>query len=100
MLKIKDNVDLKELKKFGFIYDYDYFRNYENGKPISWWNDGRDINQYKYYRYGYDKYDLTLYVHDDRKIKIAIPEYEEDVDSAIDVIYDLIKSDLVEKVEG
>lgn len=44
MLKIKDDVDLKELKKFGFIYDYDYFRNYENGKPISWWNDGRDIN--------------------------------------------------------
>lgn len=98
--KITGNkIDLKELEEFGFIYDYDYYRTYENGKPIHWWNDGRDVNQYKYYRYGYDKYDLTLYVYRDRRIVVITPEYEENIDETIDLLYDLIEAGYVEKVE-
>lgn len=80
MLKIKDNIDLKELEKYGF--------KLSNDKTIC--------------EYGYDKYDVTIYFSTKNRIlKSDVPFYSdlEDSDSHLEVLYDLIKDGLVEKVE-
>lgn len=105
MLKIKDNINLKELKKYGFIYEYDFFKNY-NGKdkPVHWWNDGRDLDQYRYYRLGSEKYDINLIIYENdekRKINCYAPFSEygvEDTETCLNVLFDLIQAGLVEKV--
>ena len=83
MLKIRDDVDLKELEKFGFMY----------------WENGCGTTGYsKYYVRGNitiiekDKEFNNKY-NDERLIK------DRDIINDIDLIYDLIKADLVEKVE-
>lgn len=69
MLKIKDNVDLKELEKFGFKKDKNiyYYKNVFNV--------------------------IVLRVFDNRKISNPTD------DNGNVLLYDLIKADLVEKVE-
>lgn len=81
MLKIKDNVDLKVLEKYGFkysrmIYIKDTVRNrcnlVENKK---------------------------IYVDENsRNISMGVGLFNTDIE--LDTIYDLIKVDLVEKVES
>lgn len=73
MLKIREDVDLKELEKYGF-----------------------DLEQTK------DEFDLIcgfdsnlLFYKDSRNILIPWNEQEK----CLDTLYDLIKADLVEKVE-
>ena len=79
MLKIKDNVDLKELEKYGFKKDgynyyYDFIPYTENeGQFIVF-----DVKVRKLYL---DYIDLDYF------------------DEATDILYDLIKADLVEKVD-
>jgi hypothetical protein len=81
MLKIKDNVDLKELEKFGFEKDgYDYYYDFipynednSNGQYIC-----ADIKTRKIYL---DYIDLDYF------------------NKSAELLYDLIKADLVEKVE-
>ena len=81
MLKIKDNVDLKELKKYGFkirkeipFYITKKERNKEE-KIFVCGQSGRDIGYgIKGRNFGYGIWNL-------------------------DILYDLIKDDLVEKVE-
>lgn len=72
MLKIKDNVDLKELEKFNFKLDSDewYMRN-DNGfvvliKPLS--------------------------------KKIVLRTFDTSLHESIDVLYDLIQAGIVEKI--
>ena len=80
MLKIKDNVDLKELEKFGFIKnDFYYTKGFD-----------------------YDYYKVNIDIEFDRRyIIIQNDYYDSDYACYIpDVIYDLIKDDLVEKVDG
>lgn len=79
MLKIKDNVDLKELEKFGFIKDGFYY--------------SKKIN-YEYYK-------VEIYIELDRKnIIIQNDYYDSEYACYIpDVIFDLIKADIVEKVD-
>lgn len=74
MLKIKDSVGLKELKKFGFEY-LKFDRIYEFGVDAS-----------------------IIQVKRDRKIRLVgdIFDYKQG-DMYIDLIYSLIKADLVEK---
>ena len=76
MLKIKDNIDLKELEKYGFAYQEEYVGENEE-----------DLIKF-YYKGG-----LYIFI-DDKKF---------DDDSYgirdIEVIYDLIKDGLVEKVK-
>ena len=72
MLKIKDNVDLKELKKYGFELD----------KELS--NDLETIYSVKQ---EYQK----LYLYEPFGSNVFFLK--------IDILYDLIKADLVEKVE-
>lgn len=86
MLKIKDNVDLKELEKFDFC-------EFEENTKI----DGTRIL--------YDKYcykDFYLYITEDKKIYGEQCDYIKGqvlANENFDTIYDLIKSDLVEKIE-
>ena len=83
MLKIKDNVDLKELEKFGFL-------KWENGCGTTGYS--------KYFTRGSiiivekDKEFNNKY-NDERMIK------DNDIICDVDTIYDLIKAGLVEKVE-
>lgn len=75
MLKIKDDVALKELEKFGFVY----------------FNDKTSI------RYGcldYQKGYLEIFINNARVITMSSDKNIID----LDVIYDLIKADLIEKV--
>ncbi len=75
MLKIKDNVDLKELEKYGFKY-------FKNGS-------------YKVYER--DNWNSYLGVETkDRILQIGCQDYNEIEDN---ILYDLIKADLVEKVD-
>ena len=86
MLKIKDNVDLKELEKFGFEYE-DWNKWYS-----------RDVERKK------EEVKLIVYP-DSRKIEIEnIQDYGMDGDEYFrydvdEYVQDLIKADLVEKVE-
>ena len=75
MLKIKDNVDLKELEKYGFKYNGDF--------PDGW----AMVKIYKPYKY----YQEDIYVWNDRTIQVNAIDI-------LDTLYDLIKADLVEKV--
>ena len=75
MLKIKDDVDLNELEKFGFIYF-------------------NDVRSYRYGCLDYQKDYLQIFINNARVITMAS-------DKSIlefDVMYDLIKADLVVKV--
>ena len=83
MLKIKDNVDLKELEKFGFL-------KWENGCGTI----------------GYSKYFVRGSINIIEKDKEFDNEYnnervikDNDVIHDVDIIYDLIQAGLVEKVE-
>ena len=81
MLKIKDNVNLEELKKFGFI-------KYQNIK------DG----EYYYCICNIFIGNNKIILQDDG-INCCKPKLELEFDeSEIDILYDLIKADLVEKV--
>lgn len=92
MLKIKDNVDLKELEKFGFEYT-EYDETEENDKePFI-------IKEYVYYNKRTPIDDYPIYI--DVETRIIDDQYTShdyaDVVPA-DLIYDLIKADLIEKV--
>lgn len=76
MLKIKDSVSLSELEKFGFSY-YKFDRIYEFGTSCA-----------------------IVQVKRDRKIRLMGDIDRKEGDKIIDLIYSLIKSDLVEKVEN
>lgn len=80
MLKIKDNVDLKELEKYGFKENSFYYSK---------------ILDFEYYK-------VKISIEKDRKYLIIQNDYY-DSDYACYVpslIYNLIKADLVEKVES
>ena len=78
MLKIKDNVDLKELEKYGWTYYNDKLSSYygccqKTDKQIDWFiNNARIISMFE------------------KRNKSA---------RDLDTLYDLIKDGLVEKVE-
>nr|DAM24392.1 MAG TPA: N-terminal glutamine amidase [Caudoviricetes sp.] len=76
MLKIKDNVDLNELKKFGFKYTI----------CEDWHN------------FDYDDFEISL--GDERQLNIEFTNCycEDNINKFIEFLYDLIQSGLVEKV--
>jgi len=86
MLKIKDNVDLKELEKYGFKYNKE--RMYNNPcykhieKPIA-------IN--------INKWEIPYIGHMEKREVVSLSwDFNEDL---FEVIYDLTKNGLLEKVE-
>ena len=76
MLKIRENINLEELEKFGFKKNSNF--------PEGW----AMVKTYKKGRY----YQEDIYVWNDRTIQVDAIELN-------DTIYDLIKADLVVKVE-
>ena len=98
MLKIKDDVDLKELEKFGFNPRYDEY----TGKMATYENYRKLSNKEK------EEMGLTVVLETTKgKIRIfrafrqkniewRINQYNDRFD--VDTLYDLIKADLVEKV--
>ena len=78
MLKIKDNVDLKELEKYGFYCNQCRFTN-KNYSYISRCNS----------------YVNKLFVHDDRHLSFNNPSFE-----VYDVLFDMISDGLIEKVKN
>lgn len=104
MLKIKDNVDLKELEKYGIKPIYQ-MTNSETGKT--------EIVAYKSDKYccrwgnilfniGRNPYHKILNIRNkyiDNYIKPKEFKLEDDNFIDTDLLYDLIKADLVEKVE-
>ena len=76
MLKIKDNVDLKVLEKYGF-YDNGY--GFANRQYTYISRCGSHINK--------------LFIHKDRHLMFNNATLK-----VYDVLYDLIKADLVEKI--
>lgn len=105
MLKIKDNVDLKELEKYGFKPHYELKDN----------RTGESVITHYYQTRSYDRKYGTCHLFPIKKRKsciINIPsrkienhlEYNslkiDDRDFIdLDILYDLIKADLVEKFE-
>jgi hypothetical protein len=106
MLKIKDNVDLKELEKFGFVYyqntkannNYPKFNNgfktyLEKGYRL---DDGTNTCEIVEQRINSNWFDYN----EEREVHVFESDYEMGVsDEMIDVIYDLIQAGLVEKVD-
>ena len=86
MLKIKDNVDLKELNK------YNYFEIksivYKDNKPIE-----EPTLQWLSYWEKPDAHGMFEY------IEINIGTREIRCNGCLNILYDLIKADLVEKIE-
>ena len=80
MLKIKDNVDLKELKKFGFKYHKEQRNQYEHYSVVvkKGWSYSMQL--------------LIVVYCNDRNISVCDNEGQ-------DILFDLIQADLVEKVE-
>ena len=81
MLKIKDNVDLKELEKFGFELDECLSDKFETVFSV---------------RNGYQK--LCFFKEKDRMLYLYEPFNSNVFLLRSDILYDLIKADLVEKV--
>ena len=79
MLKIKDNVDLKELEKFGFKHRY--------GKCYEYIRELNGINVYRIY---------TTKNHANIQIEVFEPMVI--AQKMQDTLYDLIQAGLVEKV--
>ena len=80
MLKIRDEIDLKELEKFGFKkYEYGEYSSYTRTK----------------------KENAEIIIEKDRYVSIN-PYGENDIikNSLLDIIYDLIKADMIEKSRG
>ena len=90
MLKIKDNVDLKELEKFGFeITENEWFETYNEEAFEA-------IKEFKK-----DGMNVILIVGAYRRITFYFEQekgYNYTRFNQLDVLYDLIKADLVEKV--
>ena len=77
MLKIKDDVDLKELEKYGFKY-----------------SSGED-----WHNYSIDDFDFDLGDNKELNINFADCYYDESIKGFVNFLYDLIKDGLVEKVK-
>ena len=76
MLKIKDSISLSELEKFGFVdKKRDFINNDFGGEFIA-----------------VDKFNRNIYIQVENMYAIA--------EDSFGLIYDLIKADLVEKIEN
>ena len=84
MLKIKDNVDLKELKKFGFELRHYHWANNIYERPLMY----PDYSKQSLY------VDFNNREIDEEEVNFSV------IDAKEEHIQDLIKADLVEKVDN
>lgn len=105
MLKIKDNVDLKELEKFGFEYYWEIKQNNTSEKYCN----GYKVFTEKGYRIGLDGNAIEVveerknanwfFPNEEREIYVFETDYDMGVSNEmLNIIYDLISAGLVEKV--
>lgn len=83
MLKIKEDVDLKKLEKFGF-------------QPITMY--GVDGYAYDFRSYKVNNFSYMLIHCASREIIFDNISNEKDMKKGCELLYDLIKADMVEKV--
>ena len=99
MLKIKDNVDLKELEKYGLKPKYDEntgeIKGYSCEKYEHFYRRFLKINKKKK-NILFRKYKEMYIIDEDYFIKNSWGNKDDTCD--FDLLYDLIKADLVEKV--
>lgn len=107
MLKIKDNVDLKELEKFGFVCYCKIKQNNANGQYYDLHKTYTEIG-YKVDA-GVNTIEIVeerknanwIFPNKEREIYIFETEYDMGVsEEMLDIIYDLISAGLVEKLEN
>jgi len=84
MLKIKDNVDLKELEKYGFYKP----KKGEYKDYVLMTNDDNGNNSH-----------ISICNYDGKQRSIMLIENAYSYKLGQDMLYDLIKADLVEKVD-
>lgn len=104
MLKIKDDVDLKELEKFGFKYRKDYYIKYVKDLKVMTVRVEPKINgeENKYFyisvnNEGYfTMYDLDTIIYEFEQYK---NDLENDIVEINKLFNDLIQAGLVEKIE-
>ena len=102
MLKIKDNVDIKELEKFWFKPRYNEY----TGEVMEYY-----LSEESKYDFNIKKLNFTTALKLNEILSrlfkinryyncwiIKIRHYSNFTDVALDLLYDLIKADLVEKV--
>lgn len=82
MLRIKEGIDLKELEKFGFYKSGGVYQKNLEFDDLTDWITGIDMCIY--------------IVLDDRKIRFSAHDKRETI--KLDVLYDLIKADMVERI--
>lgn len=92
MLKIKDNVDIEELKKFGFKPKYDE----DTGKVIAYQKVNKET-EHEGLIVNIERIKSKIRIFKRTKQGWLINKYNERFD--IDTLYDLIQEELVEKVE-
>lgn len=94
MLKIKDNVDLKELEKYKIYPEYDC-----NTRTGQIYISGYSTEEYKFDRLVFKKERRKLTrVKDFKNGKFVLEiDKEKITELDLDKLYDLIKADLVEK---
>ncbi len=91
MLKIKDNIDLKELEKFGFKPKYDE----DTGKVIAYQKTNKET-EYEGLIVNIEKIKSQIRIFKREKTGWVINKYNSYFDE--DILYDLIQAGLVEKV--
>ena len=90
MLKIKDNVDLKELEKFGFLEHYGVY---------SICVDNKEQNKGLFKIPNYKDFVFLTYYEDTGETTLDFQDMKDYYSVDLSVLYDLIKADLVEKVD-
>jgi hypothetical protein len=90
MLKIRDEIDLKELEKFGFEYKPMF-----NSKKEEVLGEYIISFDYEFIRYDY----IISAEHRDIMLMTDNRGVDDDNMREFDTLYDLIKADLVEKIE-
>lgn len=88
MLKIKSNVDMKELEKFGFEYKEDPYAGKEEGKWHYYEKNGLIITSLE-----------EDFPQNERIINTEVSKFDGFDDKDIETLFDLIKANLVEKID-
>ncbi len=98
MLKIKDNVDLKVLEKYGAVFYYD---RYDGKINEIWFVDNKYENTTWWCKLRFKKEKIIEGILFKRKYFVFELESVDKTNfyNKVDLLYDLIKADLVEKVD-
>ena len=102
MLKIKDNVDLKELEKFGLKPHYKISDETTGKVSIDYYSSSKYECRWGYMRLKPKKKYLCFRLpskYFENHIKATPLFIEDETYLDMDLLYDLIQADLVEKVE-